>query len=207
MLDWWLPENVSTYGAEIDWLFHLIYYITGATFVLVFVTMLVFIVIYRDRPGRTARYTHGNTPLEIAWTIVPALILVILTALSVPAWSRIKMQVPASDFDVNVTAKQFNWQVGYPGSDKVFLDEMHVPVNKVVRVHLRSQDVKLLRPAVPHETGRGAGPRDRPVVRGGQAGQVRVAVRGAVRVRPLRDARLDLRAHARGLRQVGGREP
>ena len=141
MLDWWLPENVSTYGAEIDWLFHLIYYITGATFVLVFVTMLVFIVMYRDRPGRTARYTHGNTPLEIAWTIVPALILVILTALSVPAWSRIKMQVPASDFDVNVTAKQFNWQVGYPGSDKVFLDEMHVPVNKVVRVHLRSQDV------------------------------------------------------------------
>src|SRR2546425_1008198 len=141
MLDWWLPENVSTYGAEIDWLFHLIYYISGATFVLVFVTMLVFIVMYRDRPGRTARYTHGNTPLEIAWTIVPALILVILTALSVPAWSRIKMQVPASDFDVNVTAKQFNWQVGYPGTDQVFLDEMHVPVNKVVRVHLRSQDV------------------------------------------------------------------
>src|SRR5438445_1063180 len=141
MLDWWLPENVSTYGAEIDWLFHLIYYITGATFVLVFVTMLVFIVMYRDRPGRTARYTHGNTPLEIAWTIVPALILVILTALSVPAWSRIKMQVPASDVDVNVTAKQFNWQVGYPGTDQVFLDEMHVPVNKVVRVHLRSEDV------------------------------------------------------------------
>src|SRR5437016_5700355 len=141
MLDWWLPENVSTYGAEIDWLFHLIYYITGATFVLVFVTMLVFIVMYRDRPGRTARYTHGNTPLEIAWTIVPALILVILTALSVPAWSRIKMQVPASDFDVDVTSKQFHWHVGYPGSDKVFLDEMHVPVTKGVRVHLRSQDV------------------------------------------------------------------
>src|SRR5216117_2818098 len=141
MLDWWLPENVSTFGQEIDWLFHLIYYITGATFVLVFVTMLAFIVMYRDRPGRRARYTHGNTPLEIAWTIVPALILVILTFLSVPAWSKIKMHVPSTDFDVNVTAKQFNWQVGYPGSDKVFLDEMHVPVNKIVRVHLKSQDV------------------------------------------------------------------
>jgi len=45
MLDWWLPENVSTYGQEIDWLFHLIYYITGVTFVLVFVALLVFIVI------------------------------------------------------------------------------------------------------------------------------------------------------------------
>ena len=149
MLNWWLPENVSTYGQEIDWLFHLIYYITGGTFILVSVTMLVFLVMYRDRPGRKARYTHGNTPLEIAWTIVPAIILVILTVLSLPAWSKIKMQVPPTDFDVQVTAKQFNWQVAYAGpdgkfgtaDDKVFLDEMHVPVNKVIRVHLKSQDV------------------------------------------------------------------
>ncbi|HZO43352.1 MAG TPA: cytochrome c oxidase subunit II transmembrane domain-containing protein, partial [Methylomirabilota bacterium] len=111
MLDWWLPENVSTYGREIDWLFHLIYYITGITAILVFATMLVFLVMYRDRPGRKARYTHGNTTLEIVWTVVPALILVILTLLSVPAWSKIKMTMPETDFVVQVTAKQFNWQV------------------------------------------------------------------------------------------------
>jgi len=149
MLDWWLPENVSTYGREIDWLFHLIYYITGATFILVFVTMLVFLVMYRDRPGRKARYTHGNTTLEIVWTVVPALILVILTLLSVPAWSKIKMTMPETDFVVQVNAKQFNWQVTYAGADgkfgtaddKMLLDEMHVPVNKVIRVILKSQDV------------------------------------------------------------------
>jgi cytochrome c oxidase subunit 2 len=149
MLDWWLPENVSTYGQDIDWLFHLIYYITGVTFVLVFVTMLVFIVMYRDRPGRRARYTHGNTTLEIVWTVVPALILVVLTLLSVPAWSRIKMTMPPTDFHLQVNAKQFNWQVIYPGpdgkfgtaDDKMLLDEMHVPVNKIVRVILKSQDV------------------------------------------------------------------
>lgn len=149
MLDWWLPENVSTYGQDIDWLFRLIYYITGATFILVAGAMVAFLWMYRDRPGRQARYTHGSTPLEITWTVVPAVILVILTVLSLPAWSRIKMQVPPTDFDVHVTAKQFNWQVIYPGADgkfgtaddKLFLDEMHVPVNKVIRVHLRSQDV------------------------------------------------------------------
>ena len=149
MLDWWLPENVSTFGRDIDWLFHLIYYITGITFILVFATMLAFIVMYRDRPGRKARYTHGNTTLEIVWTVVPALILVILTLLSVPAWSKIKMSMPDTDFTVQVTAKQFNWQVTYPGADgkfgtaddKMLLDEMHVPVNKVVRVILKSQDV------------------------------------------------------------------
>jgi cytochrome c oxidase subunit II len=149
MLDWWLPENVSTYGRDIDSLFHLIYAITGITFVLVTVTLLAFVVIYRDRPGRRARYTHGSTPLEIAWTVVPALILVVLTFLSVPAWSKIKMRTPPSDFAIQVTAKQFNWQVLYPGpdgkfgtaDDKEFLDEIHVPVNKIVHVHLRSQDV------------------------------------------------------------------
>src|SRR5206468_4077287 len=69
------------------------------------------------------------------------LILVVLTALSAPAWSKIKMSMPPSDVVVEVTAKQFNWQVKYPNSDQVILDEMHVPVNKVVHVHLKSQDV------------------------------------------------------------------
>ena len=51
------------------------------------------------------------------------------------------MTRPPSDFVVDVTAKQFNWQVKHPNSDKVFLDEMHVPVNKVIHVDLKSQDV------------------------------------------------------------------
>ena len=149
MLNWWLPENVSTFGVEIDWLFHLIYAITAITGILVFAALIAFLVIYRDRPGRRARYTHGNTTLEIVWTIVPALILVVLTFLSVPAWSKIKMTQPPTDVVIQVTAKQFNWQVAYPGpdgkfgteDDKRFLDEMHVPMNKPIRVILKSQDV------------------------------------------------------------------
>jgi cytochrome c oxidase subunit 2 len=57
--------------------------------------------------------------------------------------------MPQTDFVVQVTAKQFNWQVTYPGpdgkfgtaDDKTLLDEMHVPVGKPIRVNLRSQDV------------------------------------------------------------------
>jgi cytochrome c oxidase subunit 2 len=149
MLSWWLPENVATYGEDIDWLFYLIYWITGITFVLVTVAFLAFIVIYRDRPGRRAHFTHGSAPLEIVWTVVPSLILVVLTFLSVPAWSKIKMTMPQTDFVVEVKAKQFNWQVTYPGpdgrfgtaDDKLLLDEMHVPVGRPVRVNLKSQDV------------------------------------------------------------------
>jgi cytochrome c oxidase subunit 2 len=150
MLKWWLPENVSTYGADIDWLFELIYWITGVTFVVVAAALIVFIVRYRARPGGRAVFTHGNTALEIVWTVVPALILVVLTLLSLPAWSRIKMQAPPeSDVHIRVMAKQFNWEVTYPGpdgqfdteDDKTFDNEVHVPVGRPVVVHLESRDV------------------------------------------------------------------
>jgi cytochrome c oxidase subunit 2 len=149
MLSWWLPEDVSTYGKDIDFLFYLIYYITGATFVLVAVTMVAFLVLYRHKEGRRATYTHGNTTLEIVWTIVPALILVVLTFLSVPTWARIKMQIPQTDLKIQVSAKQFNWIVTYPGpdgqfgteDDKTFDNEVHVPVGKPVVIILKAQDV------------------------------------------------------------------
>ena len=149
MLSWWLPEDVSTYGKDIDFLFHLIYYITGATFLLVAGAMIAFLVMYRHKEGRRATYTHGNTTLEIIWTIVPALILVVLTFLSVPTWARIKMQLPPTDIKIQVSAKQFNWQVIYPGpdgkfgtsDDKTFDNEVHVPVGKPVVLILTSQDV------------------------------------------------------------------
>jgi len=145
----WLPENVSSYGQDIDWLFYLIYYITGATFVLVAAAMVIFLVLYRHREGRRATYTHGNATLEIVWTVVPALILVILTFLSVPTWGRIQQHLPASDLHIRITAKQFNWEVAYPGpdgkfdteDDKTFDNEVHVPVGKPVIFHLTSKDV------------------------------------------------------------------
>jgi len=145
----WLPENIATYGEDIDWLFYLIYYITGVTFILVAATMVVFLVMYRARPGRRATYTHGNTALEIVWTIVPALILVVLTFLSVPSWGRIKGQVPETDLHIRITGKQFNWEVTYPGpdgkfdtqDDQTFDNEVHVPVGKPIVLHLRARDV------------------------------------------------------------------
>jgi len=145
----WLPENVATYGAEIDRLFYFIYYLTGATFILVQVALLVFVVVYRARPGGRATYTHGNTQLEIVWTIIPALILGGLALASRSTWADIKSRQPATDFVLQVTAKQFNWEVAFPGpdgelntADDVVMDnDFHVPVNKVVRIQLRSRDV------------------------------------------------------------------
>jgi len=145
----WLPEDVSTYGHEIDSLFYLIYYITAVAFILVTVLMIVFLIKYREQPGRRAVYSHGNTTLEIIWTVIPAAILIVLSFMSVNTWAKIKRNPPATDFEIKVTAKQFNWDVSYPGADGKlgteddikFDNDVHVPVNKIVRVHLASNDV------------------------------------------------------------------
>ncbi len=144
-----LPENASTFGVDIDWLFWTVYYITTFTFFAVQITLIAFLVMYRRQPGRRATYTHGNTALEIVWTIVPSLILVVLALISRASWASIKQNVPPTDFLVQVTAKQFNWEIAYPGpdgkigtDDDVTMDnEFHVPVEKVVRLQLKSRDV------------------------------------------------------------------
>jgi cytochrome c oxidase subunit II len=145
----WLPENVSTYGGEIDRLFSIIQWITGVTFVIVIVLLLLFIVKYRDQGGRRATYTHGNTVLEVAWTIVPAIILIVLFMLSQSLWWSIKGSVPAGDVQILARGKQFNWYFTYSGPDGQFgtaddltlEKELHVPVNKVVVVTLEAEDV------------------------------------------------------------------
>jgi cytochrome c oxidase subunit 2 len=145
----WLPENVSTYGGTIDGLFYFIYYLTGATFFAVQITLLVFVFMYRERPGRRAAYTHGNTTLEIIWTVIPAVILIVLAFVSRSTWADIKGRLPPTDMLIQVTAKQFNWEIAYPGPDgklgtpdDVTMDnDLHVPVNKTIRIALKSRDV------------------------------------------------------------------
>ena len=95
-LPFWLrlPENVSTYGGQIDDLFRLILWITGTIFVLVEGLLLFFLFRYRHREGRVPRYTHGSNRLEVFWTIVPAVICVILALMSRRSWAEIKQSIP-----------------------------------------------------------------------------------------------------------------
>lgn len=145
----WLPENISTYGGDVDAIFYLIFWITTIVFVLVEAALLAFVVLYRYRPGRAVTYTHGNNALEIAWTIAPSIILVVLALLSREVWNEIRQQMPPVDHQVAVKAKQFNWDFIYPGPDGRFdtaddlklENELHVPVDKVIRVKLTSRDV------------------------------------------------------------------
>jgi len=85
-----LPEGVSSYSAKIDGMFHLIMWITGVIFVIVELLLLFFLFRYRHRDGQKAHYTHGNNRLEVVWTIIPALICVVLALMSRRTWAEIK---------------------------------------------------------------------------------------------------------------------
>ena len=145
----WLPENISTYGKDIDSIFYLIYYITGIALVGVLAVMLYFLVRYRAKPGGRGLYNHGNTTLEIIWTIVPALVFVMLGFMSRTVWGQVRGTLPETDLQVRVTASQFNWQMTYPGFDGRFgtpddysqENLLHVPADRPVRLILASKDV------------------------------------------------------------------
>jgi cytochrome c oxidase subunit 2 len=150
-LPFWLhlPEQASTYAPQVDGMFHLIMWITGVIFVLVEVIFLVFLWKYRHREGRVAKYTHGNNRLEVIWTIIPALICVMLALLSRRIWDHIKENMPHDALEIQVTGEQFAWNFRYPGPDGKFdtpddvvsLNQMHFPVGKPVVVTLTSKDV------------------------------------------------------------------
>jgi len=149
----WFPENVSTFGADIDGVFTMIAWIVGAWFVAAEAALLWFVVRYRRRRGQPAAYVRGERRAELAWVLVPAAVVLALDlaidAASGPAWARIKQRMPPDAMTVNATAKQFNWEFGYPGpdgeldtADDVVLDnELHVPAGRDVLVRLRSKDV------------------------------------------------------------------
>jgi cytochrome c oxidase subunit 2 len=150
-MNWFLPDGVSTYAADIDRIYYLIFWITAAAFVLVEATLVWFMIRYRARPGRKAYYTHGDMRAEVIWTAVPAVVVVMIGVLSGVVWNDVRGRdsVPAGAIPIAVAAKQFEWNATYPGIDGEFdtgddvtvRNRLRVPVDTPVVVHLTSEDV------------------------------------------------------------------
>ena len=150
-MHWWFPGNASSVGGKVDSLFYVILYITGAVFVLVEATLLVFLVRYRKRGGRAASYVEGSARAEIIWTSIPAVILVSLALVSQPLWSKIKDAdtYPKDAAHLGLEAKQFEWHVTYPGPDGKLgtdddwmkKDSIHLVVNRDYVLEMTARDV------------------------------------------------------------------
>lgn len=146
---WMLPEQFSTFGGDVDSIYYVILWVTGIIFVVTEVLLVYFVVRYRHKEGRKATFDHGSTKMEIAWTLIPLVIVIWLGVASKGVWDRIKSEVPDDAMEVIVTAKQFEWTVTYPGADGALgtaddfdlTNALHAPEDRPVLVYLRSEDV------------------------------------------------------------------
>lgn len=150
-MNWLLEPSVSTFGPEIDRLYYVILVITGVVFVLTEFLLIYFLIRYRKRDGQKAEYIHGSTRAEVIWTAVPFVIVLALGLMSKPVWDRIKdpSVFPDDAYEIRLLARQFEWESQYAGSDGDFdaddaftvLNQLHIPANRPVILHLESQDV------------------------------------------------------------------
>jgi cytochrome c oxidase subunit 2 len=146
-----LPSSASTYAPQIDRMYYIILVITGVVFVLTELALFWFVFRYRHREGRKAEYIHGNVAAEVVWTIVPFVIVVWIGLASRTVWASIKdpNQIPPGAMEVMVMAKQFEWNVTYPGPDGTLgtgddfsvRNRMDIPVDRPVKIILGADDV------------------------------------------------------------------
>ncbi|MCS6809156.1 MAG: cytochrome c oxidase subunit II [Bacteroidota bacterium] len=117
----YFPPGVSTYSDALDDLFRLVYWISVAIFLLVQITLVVFIVKYRTRPGHKSIYHHGNNVVEFVWTLAPTLLFAGLGLYSDEMWKVVKYssRLPLPDIEIDVVGQAFNWHARYPGADGI----------------------------------------------------------------------------------------
>ncbi|HEX5433769.1 MAG TPA: cytochrome c oxidase subunit II [Candidatus Angelobacter sp.] len=105
----------------------------------IFITIFVFALKYRRRPGHKATQIHGSWILETAWSVIPMGIFLIIFAWG--AWVYYQEHTPPQDADtVYTVAKQWMWKFQHEDGQQE-IDELHVPLNRDIRLIMTSQDV------------------------------------------------------------------
>jgi cytochrome c oxidase subunit II len=115
--------RLSIFGLEVE----------GAIFVVVFSLLAYAVIKFRQRKGDDdvePPQVYGSNQMELAWTVLPVLIVVVLFLSTAQVIHRVQdAKRPADAIDVTVTAHQFWWEYRYPQYDFVASNELHVPVS------------------------------------------------------------------------------
>ena len=179
---WWCNELLydrtllaqpaaSDHGEKIDFMLWLTIIVTGIVFLLTQVLLFWFAFKYQYSEKRTSYYFPHNNKLELLWTVVPAIFLTVLVGFGLFYWFKITGDAPKDSQIVEITGKQFNWMMRYPGKDNVLgrknyrltdassgnalgvdwedgashddieASEMHLVVGKPVQLVINAQDV------------------------------------------------------------------
>lgn len=179
---WWCNEMffgrtllaqpaASDHGEKIDNMLWLTLAVTGLVFFITQIALFWFAFKYQYTEKRKAYYFAHSNKLELIWTVVPAIFLTVLVGLGLFYWFNITSDAPKDAQIVEITGKQFNWMMRYPGKDGVLgrknyrltdasngnalgvdwedeashddleSTEMHLVVGKPVQLVINAQDV------------------------------------------------------------------
>jgi cytochrome c oxidase subunit 2 len=134
-----LPLQGSEFSKEIDITFLGIYWLSVVLFLGITIAALYFAWRYRYKPGRITPHQTHSTMLEVVWTVIPLLICVGLFFWGLNGWMKFAV-APGDAMEINVIGRQWSWQFQYPDGS-VTNNELHVPINKAVKLTMTSDDV------------------------------------------------------------------
>ena len=135
----WMPEQASNFAASHDALFYFVFYLCLAFFVGIMGAMGYFMVKYKRRSENDVTSPiRGDHKLEIFWSAVPSVLLLVIFAWGFTGWMHL-MVPPTDAMTVRVTGQKWSWAFQYPngGTDSTLV----VPVGEPVRLQMASVDV------------------------------------------------------------------
>jgi cytochrome c oxidase subunit 2 len=151
-----LQQAGSPVMEQIIWFHNLLLWIITIITLFVLALLVIVMVKFNARANPVPSRTTHNSLIEVAWTLIPVLILV---SIAVPSFRLLflELDIPKADLTVKATGKQWYWSYAYPDNGKFEFDslmaqdkqprllgvdnEMVVPVNKVIRVQTTGADV------------------------------------------------------------------
>ncbi|MGZ3551583.1 MAG: cytochrome c oxidase subunit II [Vulcanimicrobiaceae bacterium] len=140
----WLPEAVDK-AQQIDQLFRFLAASGTALFVFVAGYLVYFSVAFRrkasDAPDAIGVQIHDNHKLELWWTLIPTIFVVIMAIFSVKIWADIQFGSPSNGLVVEALGHQWFYTFRYPDVHGEITNEMHLPVDVPVTLHVTSYDV------------------------------------------------------------------
>ena len=142
------PEPKTDAGRDVFNLYIVVLILAGIVFVAVEGFILYAVVRYRRKPGDDTlpEQIHGNTIVEIIWTLIPTVIVFILFGFSIVTLAEVEARVEEPGVTIEVEGYQWNWLFTYPdgvsvGPQGTEPPTLYVPVGEPVRLVLSSRDV------------------------------------------------------------------
>ena len=135
-----LPPGGSTISGDVDALFYFIFWVSVILFTVVVGLMVVFAIRYRRRgkAGLTSGVSH-NTPLEITWTVIPIILVMIVFFWGFKTYLKMRV-APKDSIEIKVTGQKWFWTFDYPEGANT-TNDLVVPVNKPIKLLMSSTDV------------------------------------------------------------------